>query len=54
LPVADLALLTEAARAAGRIALDYWRRAPEAWDKPDGTGPVSEADLAAPAPVTAG
>ena len=43
---ADLALLTEAARAAGEIALKYWRRAPAAWDKGDGAGPVSEADLA--------
>ena len=42
----DLRLLTEAANAAGEIALKYWRRKPEAWDKGDGAGPVSEADLA--------
>lgn len=45
-PAADLALLTGAAEAAGVIARRYWRRAPEAWDKPGGAGPVSEADLA--------
>ncbi|MCV2878873.1 3'(2'),5'-bisphosphate nucleotidase CysQ [Sedimentimonas flavescens] len=42
----DLALLTEAAKAAGEIALGYWKRGPEAWDKGGGAGPVSEADLA--------
>lgn len=42
----DLALLTDAAAEAGRIALRYWKRAPKAWDKDDGTGPVTEADLA--------
>ena len=42
----DLALLAEAAEAAGRIALRFWRRNPEAWDKPEGAGPVTEADLA--------
>ncbi|MBZ4022107.1 3'(2'),5'-bisphosphate nucleotidase CysQ [Rhodobacter sp. TJ_12] len=43
---ADLALLTEAARAAGALALRYWKRAPTAWEKDCGAGPVSEADLA--------
>ncbi len=42
----DLTLLTDAARAAGEIALGYWRKGPDAWDKGDGAGPVSEADLA--------
>lgn len=42
----DLALLTEAGRAAGEIALRYWRKRPESWDKPGGAGPVTEADLA--------
>ncbi|WP_413872969.1 3'(2'),5'-bisphosphate nucleotidase CysQ [Albidovulum sp.] len=42
----DLALLTGAARAAGEIALRYWRKRPEIWDKPGGAGPVTEADLA--------
>ncbi len=41
----DLALLQDAARAAGRIALRHFRRAPETWSKPNGAGPVTEADL---------
>lgn len=44
--LADMALLERAARAAGPIALLYWRRSPQAWDKPGDAGPVSEADLA--------
>jgi len=46
LPETDLQLLREAAEEAGKIALRYWQNAPEAWDKGDGAGPVSEADLA--------
>jgi myo-inositol-1(or 4)-monophosphatase len=46
LPDSDLTLLTQAARAAGVIALRYWKRAPDAWEKGGGAGPVSEADLA--------
>ncbi len=42
----DLALLTEAARCAGQIALRYWRQSPNSWEKPDGSGPVTEADIA--------
>jgi myo-inositol-1(or 4)-monophosphatase len=42
----DLALLVEAARGAGRIAARYFRDEPEVWEKPDDTGPVTEADLA--------
>ena len=45
-PEADLALLTEAARVAGRIARGYWRQDPKAWDKGGDAGPVTEADLA--------
>lgn len=45
MPERDLALLTEAARSAGAIALRYWRQAPKVWEKP-GQGPVTEADLA--------
>lgn len=41
----DLALLIEAARLAGRIALRYWKRNPKTWDKGD-EGPVTEADHA--------
>jgi myo-inositol-1(or 4)-monophosphatase len=46
LPAHDLALLTEAARDAGRIALRFWRRDPTVWDKGGEHGPVTEADLA--------
>ncbi|SOC06569.1 3'(2'),5'-bisphosphate nucleotidase CysQ [Rhodobacter maris] len=42
----DLALLTEAAQAAGELAMRYWKRRPDAWEKEGGAGPVSEADLA--------
>ncbi len=42
----DLALLTNAARAAGAIALRYWRKSPEVWEKAAGAGPVTAADLA--------
>ncbi|WP_375688850.1 3'(2'),5'-bisphosphate nucleotidase CysQ [Pseudooceanicola sp. LIPI14-2-Ac024] len=46
MPEADLTLLEEAAREAGRIALGYAGRDPQKWDKPGGAGPVTEADLA--------
>ena len=46
MPERDLALLTEAARDAGRIALRYWRKNPQVWDKGGEHGPVTEADLA--------
>jgi myo-inositol-1(or 4)-monophosphatase len=42
----DLALLLEAAREAGQIALRYYKQSPEVWLK-GGTSPVSEADYAA-------
>ena len=45
MPGRDLALLTDAARKAGEIALRFWRQAPKTWEKP-GQGPVTEADLA--------
>jgi myo-inositol-1(or 4)-monophosphatase len=45
LPEHDLALLTHAARAAGEIAMRYWRRTPKSWEKGD-QGPVTEADIA--------
>lgn len=41
----DLALLVDAARAAAEIAERHFGQAPEAWDKPGGQGPVTEADL---------
>lgn len=46
MPGPDLALLLEAAAAAGEIASKHWRQDPESWDKPGGAGPVTEADLA--------
>ncbi len=42
----DLTLLPGVARAAGDIARPFWRAKARHWDKADGTGPVSEADLA--------
>ncbi len=42
----DLRLLTDAAHAAGTIAHRFFRKAPDAWEKPGGAGPVTEADLA--------
>ena len=42
----DLALLRDAAREAGAIALRYFCKNPEVWMK-GGTSPVSEADYAA-------
>ena len=46
MPGHDLVLLTEAAEAAGQEALRYWRKDPKVWEKGDGAGPVTEADLA--------
>lgn len=45
MPAHDLALLTDAARAAGDIAMRYFRNDPKVWEKP-GEGPVTEADIA--------
>ena len=53
MPVHDLALLTDAARAAGDIAMRYWRQTPEVWEKPGGQGPVTEGDLAVNAMLSA-
>lgn len=41
----DLDLLIDAARASGDIAMRYFKDAPEVWEKSDGQGPVTEADL---------
>lgn len=46
MPENDLELLERAARAAGEIAISYWRQSPKTWDKDAGLGPVTEADLA--------
>ena len=42
---ADLALLKRAGEEAGRLALGYFRKNPQVWEK-EGGSPVSEADLA--------
>ena len=46
MPETDLALLIDAARQSGDIAKRYFQNAPQVTDKPDGAGPVTEADLA--------
>ncbi len=46
MPEADLKLLLDAGEAAGEIAKRYFKADPETWDKGDGQGPVTEADLA--------
>lgn len=45
MPGRDLALLTDAALAAGKIALRHFGAAPEVHEKPGGAGPVTAADL---------
>ncbi len=45
MPANDLQLLITAAQEAGQIAAKFWQKNPEAWDKPGGHGPVTEADL---------
>ncbi|NVO57646.1 3'(2'),5'-bisphosphate nucleotidase CysQ [Rhodobacteraceae bacterium B1Z28] len=42
----DLPLLIDAALEAGKIATRYSGTEAQRWDKPDGAGPVTEADLA--------
>ncbi|MEJ6477727.1 MAG: 3'(2'),5'-bisphosphate nucleotidase CysQ [Octadecabacter sp.] len=49
----DLELLIDAARAAGEIATVHFNASPDVWDKPDGAGPVTEADLAVDAMLRA-
>ncbi len=44
-PADDRELLAKAAEAAGEIAMRHFRRDPKQWDKSDGMGPVTEADL---------
>ncbi|MDK3017712.1 inositol monophosphatase family protein [Pseudodonghicola flavimaris] len=46
MPETDLSLLIAAAEAAGDIACRYTGPEAKIWDKPDGAGPVTEADLA--------
>ncbi len=49
----DLALLIRAARAAGKIARGFTGPKAQRWDKADGAGPVTEADLAVNAALEA-
>jgi len=46
LPATDLPLLIDAAREAGQIATRFSGPQAQRWDKPEGAGPVTEADLA--------
>lgn len=46
MPGTDLDLLVDAALEAGRIATGFTGTTAQRWDKPDGAGPVTEADLA--------
>ena len=46
MPETDLDLLIAAARHAGEIATRYSGPSAKMWDKPEGAGPVTEADLA--------
>lgn len=46
MPEADLSLIVRAAEDAGRIALAHWRGDYRHWEKDEGAGPVTEADLA--------
>ena len=46
MPGNDLALLIEAATRAAEIALPFANHSAKAWEKEDGSGPVTEADLA--------
>lgn len=46
MPGTDLSLLIDAALEAGRIAIRYSGKEARRWEKPDGAGPVTEADLA--------
>ena len=45
MPESDLYLLRNAAIGAGKIAMGFYQKNPISWDKGDGQGPVSEADL---------
>ncbi len=45
MPGSDLDLLTDAALAAGEIACRHFRDGHQVWEKDDGQGPVTEADL---------
>jgi len=53
LPAHDLDLLIDAARIAGRVATSFTGATAARWDKPDGQGPVTAADLAVNEMLTA-
>lgn len=46
MPAADLPLLIDTVRMAGRVATSFVGKSAKRWDKADGAGPVTEADLA--------
>lgn len=46
MPAPDLDLLIDAVRSSGEIAKGFTGPTAQRWDKPDGAGPVTEADLA--------
>lgn len=46
MPASDLPLLIDAAQHAGRIATGFSGKSARRWEKADGAGPVTEADLA--------
>ncbi len=46
MPEHEAEILERAAKGAGEIAVSYFGDSPQNWDKGDGQGPVSEADLA--------
>ncbi|MEO0568189.1 MAG: 3'(2'),5'-bisphosphate nucleotidase CysQ [Pseudomonadota bacterium] len=46
MPASDLALLIEAARAAGELSCQFSGQEAHKWEKPGGAGPVTEVDLA--------
>ncbi len=46
MPARDLPLLIDAARAAGEVATGFVGGTLNRWDKPEGAGPVTDADLA--------
>ncbi|WP_435139701.1 3'(2'),5'-bisphosphate nucleotidase CysQ [Pseudopelagicola sp. nBUS_19] len=46
MPATDLSLLIEAAQEAGRVATAFSGSKVKTWHKPEGAGPVTEADLA--------
>lgn len=53
MPETDLDLIRDAALEAGRIAMRFFRNDPEVWDKGGAQGPVTEADLAIDAMLSA-